>query len=475
MGIISFSGLASGIDTQSLITQLMYLERAPERILQTKQQKLQSQIDLYKQIKTALTEFQSSAQNIKTSSTFKGVKAEVGDSSVLTATASSTAMEGVHTVEVTTLARSQRQVSIGYASNSSLTFNTGSFTIDDGAGTVTTLNIAEGQNSLNGIVAAINDSDANVTASIINDGSGTPYRLVVTGKDTKNYTIDFSGLSTVPVGGTGSLAPTLLGPGDPTYQAGTAASFKVDGVSITRTSNTVTDVLEGVTLSLLKEGSSTSVTVTNDNNNVTEKINNFVKEFNDALTLINKQTVYDSTGKTSSALSGDATLRTVQSQLQRLITTPVSGVTGSFSTLASIGITTDSKTGTLSVDAAKLSDALKNDFDGVVDLFTHNGDKTGLVDDQYGLAQQFTLVLDRFTHSYTEGSSLNGLIETRISGLTNSIKDIDKQIESMELRMELREKALTAKFTAMETLISTLSSQGNSMLSAITSAAVSSS
>lgn len=473
MGTISFSGLASGIDTQSLITQLMYLERAPERLLQTKQTKLQSQIDLYKQIKTALTEFQSSAQSIKTSSTFKGVKAEIGDSSVLTASASSTAMEGVHTVEVTTLARSQRQVSVGYASASSLTFNTGSFTIDDGTGTVTTINIAEGQNSLNGIVAAINDSDANVTASIINDGSGTPYRLVVTGKDTKNYTIDFSGLSTAPAGGTGSLAPTLLGPGDPTYQAGTAASFKVDGVSITRTSNTVTDVLEGVTLSLLKEGSATSVAITNDADNVTEKINSFVKEFNDALTLINKQTVYDSTGKTSSALSGDATLRTVQTQLQRLITTPVSGVS-SFSTLASIGITTDSKTGTLSVDATKLSDALKNDFEGVVDLFTHNGDTAGLADDQYGLAQQFNLVLDRFTHSYTEGSNLNGLIETRISGLTNSIKDMDKQIESMELRMEQREKVLTAKFTAMETLISTLSAQGSSMINAITSAAVSS-
>ena len=118
MADINFSGLASGIDTQSMITQLMYLERAPERILQTKQKKLQSQIDLYKQIKDALSDLQKTAQGIKTSSTFKGLKTEVGDSSVLTASASSTAMEGTHTVEVTSLARSQRQVSIGYASNS---------------------------------------------------------------------------------------------------------------------------------------------------------------------------------------------------------------------------------------------------------------------------------------------------------------------------------------------------------------------
>lgn len=467
MADINFSGLASGIDTSSMITQLMYLERAPERLLQTKQKKLQSQVDLYKQIKDALSELQKSAQGIKTSSTFKGLKTEVGDSSVLTASASSAAMEGVHTVEVTTLARSQRQVSIGYASNSSLTFNTGSFTIDDGAGTVKTVNIAEGQNSLNGIVTAINESGANVTASIINDGSGTPNRLVITGKDTKNYTVDFSGLNVPPAGGTGALAPTLLGVGDPTYQAGTAASFKVDGVVITRTSNTVTDVLPGVTLTLLKQGGTTSVTVTNDTDDVTTKINDFVKEFNDALTLINKQSVYDSTGKTTGALAGDSTLRTVQSQLQRLVTTPVSGASGAYKTLASIGVTSDSKTGTLSVDAAKLTDALKSDFDGVVDLFTHNGDKTGLADNQYGLAQQFNLVLDRVTHSYTEGSTNNGLIESRIYGLNKSIKDIDKQIESMEIRMVKREETLKRKFSAMESMISSLTNQGNSLLSAI--------
>ncbi|GLI38483.1 flagellar filament capping protein FliD [Geobacter hydrogenophilus] len=467
MADINFSGLASGIDTQSMITQLMYLERAPERLLQTKQKKLQSQIDLYKQIKDSLSELQKSAQSIKTSSTFKGLKTDVGDSSVLTASASSTAMEGVHTVEVTALARSQRQVSIGYASNSSLTFNTGSFTIDDGTGTVKTVNIAEGQNSLNGIVTAINESGANVTASIINDGSGTPYRLVVTGKDTKNYTVDFSGLAVPPAGGTGALAPTLLGVGDPTYQAGTPASFKVDGVTITRTSNTVTDVLPGVTFSLLKEGATTSVTVSNDTDDVTKKINDFVKEFNDAVTLINKQSVYDSTGKTTGALSGDATLRTVQSQLQRLVTTSVSGASGAFKTLASIGITTDSKTGNLSVDSSKLADALKSNFDGVVDLFTHNGDKTGLADNQYGLAQQFNLVLDRVTHSYAEGSTNNGLIESRIYGLNKSITDIDKQIDSMEDRMVQREAVLKQKFSAMESMISRLSSQGNSLLSAI--------
>lgn len=467
MADINFSGLASGIDTQSMITQLMYLERAPERILQTKQKKLQSQIDLYKQIKDALSELQKSAQGIKTSSTFKGLKTEVGDSSVLTASASSSAMEGIHTVEVTSLARSNRQVSIGYASNSSLTFNTGSFTIDDGAGTIKTVNIAEGQNSLNGIVTAINESGANVTASIINDGSGTPNRLVITGKDTKNYTVDFTGLAVPPAGGTGALAPTLLGAGDPTYQAGAPASFKVDGVVITRTSNTVTDVLPGVTLTLLKQGATSSVTVTNDTDDVTKKINDFVKEFNDALTLINKQSVYDSTGKTTGALAGDSTLRNVQSQLQRLVTTPVSGASGAYKTLASIGVTSDSKTGNLSVDAAKLTDALKSDFDGVVDLFTHNGDKIGLADNQYGLAQQFNLVLDRVTHSYTEGSKNNGLIESRIYGLNKSIKDIDKQIESMESRMVKREETLKRKFSAMESMISSLTNQGNSLLSAI--------
>ena len=464
---ISFGGLATGLDSASLISQLMYLERAPERILETKKKTIQGQIDTYNQLTGFLNTFKGLAAAMNTATTFMGKTASVGDSTVLSATAVSSTAPGTHTVEVTSLAKMQRQVSQGYASNTSLTFNTGTFTItDDGGGTPITVNIAEGQNSLDGIAAAINGSGANVSASVINDGSGTPYRLVINGKDTKNYTFDFSGLTTDPTGGTGTLKPTLLGAADPSYQAGAKASLKVDGVQIYKTSNTIGDVIPGVTLTLLKDGgATTSVTVGNDVTGVTKKINDFVGAYNSAMSLINRQSEYNATAKKGGSLSGDSTLRVVKSQLQGVISTPVSGLTGQYSTLAEIGITSSQKDGTLAVNATKLQEALGSKFDDVVKLFTQNGGVSGLATEQYGVAEQFNKIVDKLTHFYEGPSSTaNGIISSRVRGLTDTIGDIDKQIEGMEVRMEQREKALKKQFSSLEQLVSGLQTQGNSLL-----------
>ena len=467
MGDISFSGIATGIDTASLISQLMYLERAPERIFETKKKTIQGQIDTYNQITGFLNTFKGLAAGMNTATTFMGKTTSVGDSTVLSATAVSSSAPGTHTVEVTSLAKMQRQVSQGYASNTSLTFNTGSFAItDDGGGTPITVNIAEGQNSLDGIAAAINGSGANVSASVINDGSGTPYRLVINGKDTKNYAFNFSGLTTDPAGGTGTLKPTLLASPDPSYQAGAKASLKVDGVQIYKTSNTIGDVIPGVTLTLLKDGGATSsVTVGNDVTGVTKKINDFVGAYNSAMSLINRQSEYNATTKKGGALSGDSTLRVVKSQLQSVISTPVSGLTGQYSTLAEIGITSSQKDGTLAINATKLQEALSTKFDDVVKLFTQNGGVSGLSTEKYGVAEQFNKIVDKLTHFY-EGpnSTANGIISSRVRGLTDTIGDIDKQIEGMEVRMEQREKALKKQFSSLETLVSGLTTQGNSLL-----------
>jgi len=465
MAVFSVGGIATGIDTQTLIAKLMDIERNPEVILQRKQSKIRSQVDIFKKLNDSLGQLQKLAQGIKTSSTFKGIKSSVVDSTVATATASSTASPGTHTVQVVALARSQRQVSTGYASSTSLVFNTGSFSIDDGAGTIKTVNVAEGQNSLDGISAAINASGANVTASVINDGSGSPYRLVLTGKDTKNYTVDFSNLTTLPSGGTGSLVPTLLGPADPSYQAGTPATAVIDGVTITKTSNTITDVISGVTVNLLKEGATTDVKLENDTDAARKKIDDIVAQYNDVITIINLQSVYDPKTKKAGVLSGDSTLRTVQSRLQSLTTT-VSGSSGNYKTLADLGITSNKKDGTLSVDSAKLTDALSNRFDDVVDFFTHNGDTYGLPDSQYGMSQQLNSMIENLVHAY-EGptSTSNGIISIRTKGLNDTIGDIDQQISSMEIRLAKKEESLRSQFTAMEQLVSNLQGQGNTLLS----------
>jgi len=464
MSNFSIGGLATGLDTNTIITQLMELERSPQRVLKAKQKTYQAQSDVYTKLKTALANLQTIATGMSTSTGFKGMLSTVADNSVLSVTAASTASPGNHTLEVLTLARSQRQVTTGYASGTD--FNTGSFTIDDGAGVVKTVNIAEGSNTLQGIAAAINSSGANVSASIINDGSATPYRLVIAGKDTKNYTLDFTNLVTAPLSGDPAQAPGFLAAGDPSYQAGTPATFKLDGVTITKNSNSVSDAIEGFSLNLLKEGATTTFSVTNDTEGITKKINDMLAAYNNAITVINMQSNYDSTTKRAGVLSGDSTLRAVQSQLRNLLTTQVSGVSGPYSTLAQLGITSNKKDGTLSVDATKLTSALSNNFENVVGLFTQNtGDLAFHTENQYGIAQQINLVMDRLVRRY-EGptSTKNGYIETRINGLQGSIKDIDKQVEEMEARLARMQQAMQKKFSAMESMVSSLQTQGNSMI-----------
>jgi len=468
---ISISGLVTGLDSSTIISQLMQLERAPETIMQATQQKYQNQISEFQKIETALKSFQTTLKEFNTADNFKSMQTTVADSSVLTASSSSSATPGIHTVEVTALAKNQRQVSTGVASQTDNIFNTGSFTITDSSGNATTVTIDEGDNSLEGIVSAINASGANVTASIINDGSSTPYRLVVTGKDTDNYTLDFSGLTTAPEGGTGSLVPTMLGESDPSYQAGTAATLVVDGITMTKTSNTVTDAIQGVTLNLLKEGSTTTVSVANDTSAVTNKINAFISSYNEVINLVNAQSAYDADTDTAGVLSGDSTVRTIQSRLQSLLSTTVSGVTGPFTSLASLGITSDKSDGTLSIDSTTLSTALSENFEAVADLFTHNtGTSTTLASNEYGIAQQFNLAIESMVSSYVgSGSSSNGLIETRINGLTTSISDIDDQIDSLESRIEKMQTNLERQFSTMETTVSTLQTQGNILLTYLSS------
>ncbi|AJY69283.1 flagellar cap protein FliD [Geobacter sulfurreducens] len=464
MASVSFSGLASGLDSNTLISQLMYLERAPERILESKKSTINSQIDIYNQVTNLLNSFKTLAAGMNTATGFMGKTTSVGDSTVATATSSSIASPGSYTLTVNSLAKNERQVvDQGYASADAFNFKTGTFTI---SGVATPITIAEGQNSLQGIASAINASGANVTASILNDGSANPYRLAITGKDTNNYTLDFSGLTGDPASGTAYATPTITKSG-PAYQAGAAASFSVNGIAITKTSNIVTDVIPGVSLTLLKEGgATTTVTVGNDTAGVTKKINDFVGAYNAAMSQINKQSEYNATTKKGGVLSGDSTLRNVKTQLQNILTTPVAGITGKYSTLADIGITTDRSNGTLTVDATKLADALGSNFNDVVELFTKNGGVSNLDTEKYGVAEQFRKVIDRFTHAYEGPSSTaNGIISSRVRGLNDTIKSIDDQIAAMEVRMERKEEALKKQFTAMETLVSSLTTQGNSLIS----------
>ncbi len=467
-GTITFSGLATGIDTSSIVSQLMAMERAPEKILTSQKTKLQNQAGEYNKLSSLLTTLQSTMTGMGTVGTFAAKTASLADSTVASAIATGSAQAGSHTLKVISLAQSQTLVSqsstnSGYASDTAQNFGTGAITITNSADPThpVTINIDNTNNSLQGIAGAINASGANVTASVVNDGSGTPYRLAIMGKDTNTYSITAS-LS----GGTYDT---------PTFAEKVPASnavFQLDGIDMTRTSNSVTDAIAGVTLNLLKPNSpsQTTITIGNDTAAVTDKINSFVTAYNNVMSLINQDTAYDSTTNKAGILFGDSTVRTVLDMLQTVMTNAVSGVTGSFSSLSELGINSNAKTGILSIntDPAKgptLSGALSKDFNGVVSLFTRNTGTYGLSLNQYGVAEQFNQQIEALTKPYI-GGSYSGIIAARVQGLNDNMTDIDNQIAAMEVRLTAMEDNLNAQFKAMETTISNTQSWGNQLLAA---------
>jgi len=442
----------------------MAMERAPEQVMTNQKTAMQSQVSAYNDLSTALTSLQSLMAGMNTPDTFAAKTASVADTSVASATASSSAQAGTHSLMVTALARSQTLVSesstnSGYASDTAQNFGTGTITIANAADpqNPVTVNIDNTNNSLQGIAAAINASGANVTASVVNDGSGTPYRLAIMGKDTGTYSVT-SGLT----GGTYD-APTFA-----EKVGASQAVFQLDGIDMTRTTNTITDAIPGVTLTLQRptNSSGTTITIGNDTAAVTAKINNFVSGYNNVMNLINQDTAYDATTKTAGVLFGDSTIRNVLDSIQTVLTKRFAGATGSFSSLADIGLSTDKYTGVLSINSSKLSSALSTDFNSVTSLFTQNTGTYGLALNQYGIAEEFNQKIDSLTNFYS-GAGNSGIISTRIHGLNDSMTNIDKQIASMELRMSAVENSLKARFSAMEKTVSNTFAWGNALLAGL--------
>ena len=432
VGTINFSGLATGIDTGALIDGLMKVEHRPIDLLQNQESGLQNKLSLFNDLNSKLAALNTAAQNLSTSSRFFVNKASSSADSVLGATAGSNAVAGNHSITVNSLARGTTQASATFSSQTS-NVRQGTLAITVGA-TTTNITVDGTNNTLQGLRDAIDTSGAAVTASIVQVDANN-YRLVVNGKNTGTanaVTIDETGLTT----GTDPL------PGFSVTQAATDASLTVDGIAITRSTNLISDVITGVSLDLKSSSASpVQVTISNDGDAIKKQINDFVAAYNDVLSFIQEQTKYDSENKTAGPLIGDSTIQTVQSLLRTALGTAVSG---SPSTLAEIGIKTQSDN-TLTVDDTKLSDALNSNLSGVSNLF---------LDATSGVAQKMMASVDSLTSAGT------GILTASIDGTQNNIYDLADQITQKEAALVLMQEDLTRRFAALEALVSQLKSQG---------------
>lgn len=441
MASITSLGTGSGIDLEGMVRKLMAVESQPLNALAAKEAGYQAKLSAYGSLSGALSSLQSAAKTLATAGTFTGKAVSVSDTATLTATVNSSATPGTHSISVTQLAKFNAvRSNVDYAATTD-TFTTGTLSIQTGSGTPVDITIDSSNNSLAGIRDAINQANAGVAASIINDG--TTNRLVLTSKS-----LGTDGAITVTAadstsGGTHALNG-LASASLVTTQAADNAMLSVDGVSITRSSNTISDAVDGLTLNLLKGSVTTpataNVSVVRDLGTVTSAISTFVKAYNSVVSQAKSLTAYDAVNKKASLLTGDSTVRDIQARLSGLRNNTVSGVGGGVSRLSDLGIAVQVD-GTLATDNAKLQKVLNDPAVDVAALFSSTA--TG----NAGIATRLSGAIDGMINS-------QGIIKGRTDGINTSIKSLQDRADAMNLRLAAIEKRYRAQFAAMDALVS---------------------
>lgn len=481
----SLSGIASGIDTNAIISQLMQIERIPYNKLQNTRNAYNSQLSVFRTINTKLMALRSAAEDLRLSAAFSLRSASVSDNSVLRVSASDTAAEGVYEIYVDSLAKahSVRSASLSSALSQQvddfLDGASNQFKIYYGDKEETfTFSGETVEEALNNLVKAINGKDIGLTAALVETSPGAK-TLVLTAKKTgtdhdirlgseadgQHVVIDadqafLEKLGLVTVDEMTSAVEWN------TVTEAKNARITINGLEIIASGNELSNVLAGVNLTLLKEGASASVTIARDADKVADKVEAFVKAYNDVIAEIRSSTAK------GAALQGDFTLRSLEDQLAAMLHGGVGpnteGERFKYEFLVQVGLEVDKgitkgsdMTGKISFDREKFKKALAEDPDAVYRLFAHQDETPGA---RQGIAERFSETLRVWTRSGT------GILAAKIEGFNEQINFVTKQMESMESRLAQREEQLRKRFSNMEVALASLQNQMawlNSQLAAL--------
>ncbi|MGF1468330.1 MAG: flagellar filament capping protein FliD [Sandaracinaceae bacterium] len=443
MASITFSGLATGLDTTALIESLLQVERVPIQRLEDQKAALSSQSSKLGSLRTRLKSLESAMEDLTDREDLLAARVSTSDETVARATVSGEPTLGGIDLEVTALAQATRIYSDGVAApDQAGLLGAGTITIQVGADAPVDV-VVDAADTLETLAGKIDDSGAGVSAAVIFDG--TSYRLRVAGDET-------GAARAVAI----TEAGTTLGLGDPANEAVAAsdAVFTVDGLAMTRSSNTVADAIPGVSLDLVGTGASTRVTVERDPDAVREKVQAFVDAYNQVQSFINVEFAFIGVAKGPESLSGDATLRTLQGRLRSVVGNAPAGLTGEVRTLADLGVE-GSRDGSLALDGAALEGALATDPDGVMAVL--NGDASASVT---GLFEDLARVVADYADT-------GGILESRVDALEGRSRDIDGQIDRLERRIDQTEENLRRRYALLEQTVSGLQNQGNQLLAVL--------
>jgi len=478
---LSSPGIGSGLDVNSIVTQLTAIEHQPIDLLAQKQSVIQTKLSSFGLLSSYMSNVRDIAAQLAKPATWTKNTATSSDSSVQVS-AKSTAATGTYSVSVTQLAQSQSLASKAFT-NSTAPVGTGTLHIAFGSwntgatvftadGTRSGIDIAigAGDNTLTGIKNKINATNTGVTASIVNDANGA--RLVVTSKATgaanavRITATDDDGANNDELG-LSALAfdPPNFAPSDPLNpgvqmaqtQAAADATATINGLAVRSANNTIAGAIDGVTLTLsAKTTSPVTVGVSLDTGSLASAVTSFAKAFSDISAYISSQTKYDTSTKTASPLQGDSATLSVQRALRNVFVS-TSGESSTYKYLSDVGIEFQDD-GTVDVDGAKLNAALAANPQEVAKLFS--GTTSGNAAQQ-GFAVRVSSVAKQMLDT-------TGSITTHSKSLQADIARNQKQQDALQQRVDDFKARILKQYSALDTIMAQTSASNSALTQALT-------
>ncbi len=469
MAGISSTGIGSGLDVKSIVSQLVQLESKPLTQLQSKGSKLSSQISTWGTIKSQLSAVQDASQKLMGLSSWNARSFKSSSETAVSGSAAESAVVGSFNVSVSQLAQAQSvrsnfsspipaggavggtsgnlQISLGAWADAS-TFNA--------SGSPVTVNI-DNTDNLSTIAGKINTAGAGVAATVISVGGND--QLVMRSNNTganMAFKIEaFEGADqSTPITtntGIGALAytGTAAGYGMQRSQEGLDAQATIEGVAVTSASNTLKDAVPGLTLNLQQTTGATAATITieNDTKPAKEAVEAFVKAYNAIVSNLSTLTKYDVDTKTAGALQGDGTATGLLNTLKTMVgSTGPAGTT--FGRLSDVGLELQ-RDGTLTTNATKLTAALTKPED-LKTFFS----AAGTTNTDTGMARRF--------YDYAFGANgVEGLLSGRNNALQQAVSRNQNDMDRMQTRINKTEDRLYKMYSALDTKMSSLNAMSN--------------
>ena len=468
--VMATLGGGAGVDIRKLAEDLTNAERVPleSNINRSKEQK-SAEISAYSVLKYDVENLISKFRSLDDAAELLSTKASSTDESKVQISAvNGSARAGTHSIAVSALATQQINISNSYSGTNQSLNGGASFdlSITDAEDNVTVVAISEGNDNPAGIVAAINSASVGVSATLLAvNADSSEYRIVLSSDATGSESsfVVSSNLADADLGFHDSTnGNNEQSGGVYSQQRAVNASFTLDGVSLERASNTVTDALEGVTVELVGVSTSgvTKIEVEKTNSQLKSKLQDIVSAYNSIKLSLREASNPDSEDEIiGGALANDfAAVRQVRTVLYRTITQDSSSGSGSVGALRDIGIEI-TRSGDLSFNENKFDTVMSSSASDVsIMLSAGTNDQSEYDSAPQGLARD---VISDLEESLTD--SFDGLFTSRTANSSSALADYEDELVELEVRMSNLFDRYLEQFTVMETLVSQLNSTRNSL------------